>query len=153
MANKIVHAKRPLSLGLGQGTTLLKVGKNIIHESSIDENSWFVKSLVSSGDITIEKMPEEPSVENGKLIEVTIGQSGAFVKPFIEPAAVEFPIHFTPAPEKAAPEKETPAEEDEKIIEEKATEQEHTIITRPAKKKKAAPVVTKTVSKFKRPTA
>ena len=144
MANKIVHAKRPLSLGLGQGTTLLKVGKNIIHESLINEDSWFVKSLVSSGDITIEKMPEEPSVENGKLIEVAIGKSGAFVKPFIEPEPVpvaEFPIHYTPAPEKAAP------------VEEKIPYkyEEDTIITRPSKKEKAAPVKAKVVTKIKRP--
>jgi hypothetical protein len=74
MAKVIVHSTRRLSLGLGGSAVQLKVGRNSpIDSSLINEDSWYVKSLKASGVISIEKTPEEPSVENGKLIEAVLG--------------------------------------------------------------------------------
>jgi hypothetical protein len=70
MANKVVHSKRLLMLGLGPGAARLKEGVNLVDESLIDTTKWYIQALISSGDIVIEDTPEEPDPDS--LAEVVI---------------------------------------------------------------------------------
>ena len=101
MAKKIVHSKRPLSLGSSLGSPFLKVGKNIIDE--IHLRGWYIDGLVKSGDILIENAPDEPSVENGKVIEVGIPEgSGPVLMEAIQKAVQDIENKEVMPPAKVA---------------------------------------------------
>ena len=118
MAKIIVRAKRPLQLGMGPNAPKLKMGKNEIEESLIDKDVWYVKALLASGAITIEKAPEPPAPEI--LADVVISKDKIEVIPpsiqpdgppesVVETVETEEPVNVKPSKKKAvAPKVEKP---------------------------------------------